>query len=233
MLSKTILVLANSLKLGGRCIAGREVCLEEGLFKPSGGWIRPVRPVYGRCQGELYPHDIRLTRGAVPKILDVVRIQFFKYCNDRGQPENWEIRIQTPWTLIGRAPKSVLEQFRESPSALWPDGPQALDRISVRQQLAQANPSSLVMIRPSDLQIYGTIDQYDERAPAKWRGIFRYNGGVYDLAITDDTFTQTAYRRFLIGAATPFGGDCMLCVSLGLPLRNYHYKLIAAIIPIE
>ena len=231
MLLKTILVLANSVKLGGRCIAGREVCLEQGLLKPSGGWIRPVRPVYGQCQGELYPNDIRLPLGAAPKILDVVTIQFYKYCNDRGQPENWEIRIQTPWLLIGRAPKSVLEQVCEAPKALWPDNPQALDRISVRKQLAQANPSSLVMIRPRDFRIYGTIDQHDERAPAKWRGVFRYNKKVYDLAITDDTFTQTAYRRFSIGDPKPFGGDCMLCISLALPLRNYHYKLIASIIP--
>jgi hypothetical protein len=233
MIVKTILVLANSVKNGGRCIAGREVRVKEGRIEPAGGWIRPVRPVIRKCKGELYWLDIRLPDNKEPRPLDVVAIPLAKQCNDPGQPENWEIVMGQPWSRVTQAPASSLHMFLEEPSGLWISNSNQTDRISVRRQQARANSPSLVLIRPSDLRIH----PHSSDRKIKWRGVFRYADYDYDLKITDDAFTADALPRFPLGQVTPLTGHNLLCISLGTAFRGYrdredqHYKLIASIIP--
>lgn len=233
MVLKTILVLANSVKLGGRCIAGREVRFEKGSIKPAGGWIRPVRPVSGKCKGELYWLDIRLADNKTPQPLDVVSIPLAAASNDPGQPENWQIQIGQAWARVTQAPASSLDMFLEQPSGLWISNSEKTDRISVRKQQARAKSPSLVLIRPSDLRIYS---EYGRRT-ISWRGIFRYGNLEYNLKITDDAFTNSAIKRFPIGQVSPLEGNSLLCISLGTPFKGFadredqHYKLIASIIP--
>src|SRR3954454_3491042 len=87
--SKTIVVLANSRKISGRCVAGKEVA-GTGF----GNWIRPVsaRPV-----GELSEGDRQFQDGTDPKLLDVITIPMSKHSPHGFQTENHEIDDQFYW----------------------------------------------------------------------------------------------------------------------------------------
>src|ERR1700744_6789351 len=69
--SKTILVLANSRKISGRCVAGKEL-----VGTGFGGWIRPVSL---RPAGELSEADRQFQDGTDPKLLDVVEIPMSRH----------------------------------------------------------------------------------------------------------------------------------------------------------
>jgi hypothetical protein len=232
MTTKTILVLANSLKRNARCIAGREVVFVDGTPNPSGGWIRPVNPPRRADHGQLFVNDVRLPCGRITQVLDVVTIPFTTRRSDPGQPENWEILPLTPWTLIGSACKSVLPIFAESPNGLWLDKLKTPDRISTKRHEARINASSLALIGPVILRIFRKpMPDHDI-----WRGLFTYQSQDYNLKITDDTFTKMHASAFPINKVTSVDAERFLCISLGRPYQapdDYspqHYKLIAAII---
>jgi hypothetical protein len=63
---KTIICLANSRKLTGRCVAGKEI-----IDNKIGAWIRPVS---ARPTGELSEEERRFPRGQDPKLLDVIKV---------------------------------------------------------------------------------------------------------------------------------------------------------------
>src|SRR5712692_1082271 len=85
-----IICLANSRKLGGRCVAGLRV---DGL-----GWLRPVGAL---PDGTLYPPDYTLADGTEAALLDLVQIGIRARRPAPHQPENWVIG-GTPWTLLSR-----------------------------------------------------------------------------------------------------------------------------------
>lgn len=61
-----ILVLANSIKKGGRCIAGRELLRRQTGWR-LGPWVRPVSDAEG---GTLHPPHMALDSGGEPSVLD-------------------------------------------------------------------------------------------------------------------------------------------------------------------
>src|SRR5436190_9291503 len=90
MQSKFIVVLANSVKSSGRCLAGKEV-FDNGKTWNVGEWIRPVATKEG---GELNAYLMSLALGHDPKLLEVIEIPFLKAAPLSCQPENW--LIETP-----------------------------------------------------------------------------------------------------------------------------------------
>ncbi len=78
--SKTIICLANSRKMTGRCVAGKEIAGGK-----IGGWIRPVSV---RPAGELSEEDRRFQNGQDPKLLDVIRIPMIEHRPYGFQKEN-------------------------------------------------------------------------------------------------------------------------------------------------
>lgn len=239
MPTKTILVLANSVKKSpGRCIAGREIDL-SGKGAKVGSWLRPVSSSGEGEEGELIPsRHCTLDSGGTPRVLDIVEVPLVGPRADPGQPENWEVVSGTPWKRVKRVSSANLGTLEESPKDLWIDGGPKTDRISEQAQLAKPSSPSLVLIRPGMFRVsmwteYNDFKGYNQH---KTRGIFTYSGVDYSLAITDDVFTSTHCpkhdgRRH--DFRPPFGDDCLLCVSLGSPFNGYHYKLIAAVIPLK
>ena len=85
-----ILVVANSRKTGGRCVAG--VSLRNG---------RLVRPVSPRGNGELSDRECGVG-GRTPRLLEVVSFAHRGPEDDPAQPENVVI-ANAPWKLEGLA----------------------------------------------------------------------------------------------------------------------------------
>ncbi len=85
-----VICLANSRKLGGRCIAGLRV--------DDSGWLRPVGTL---PDGTLYPPNYTLSDGTVAAPLDVVQIGIRAHRPLTHQPENWVVDGST-WTLLSR-----------------------------------------------------------------------------------------------------------------------------------
>src|ERR1700742_4747290 len=89
---KRIICLANSRKISGRCIAGKEIA-----GKGFGGWIRPVS---NRLTGELSEYDRHYENGVDPKLLDVIDIQMTQHAPHGFQTENHVIDERAYWSLV-------------------------------------------------------------------------------------------------------------------------------------
>jgi len=88
MSTKTLLILANSHKRGGRCIAGREV-----LWLPDGRWhFGPwVRPVSAHGTGELDHEETIRADGSQVQVLEFANVALAQNQQDECQPESWII----------------------------------------------------------------------------------------------------------------------------------------------
>ncbi|MGH8387551.1 MAG: dual OB domain-containing protein, partial [Pseudomonas sp.] len=88
--NKTIVCLANSRKLSGRCVAGLELT--------SGGKSIWIRPVSSRLGGELSDNDRRYKNGQEVQVLDKVSIVFKGPIPHGFQPENHLIDDEEYWS---------------------------------------------------------------------------------------------------------------------------------------
>jgi hypothetical protein len=100
--SKRIICLANSRKISGRCVAGKEIDGNGGF----GGWIRPVSL---RPAGELSEADRQFQDGTDPKLLDVVDIRMVRHVPHGFQTENHAIDDQIYWSLIRKCTPADLK----------------------------------------------------------------------------------------------------------------------------
>ena len=126
MTMKTIVVLANSMKKGGRCLAGKEVQMSDGKVEKFGGWIRPISAghleVAGKSEGgQVTELEMRqnLNRTALPAILEILEIPFSRAVGLPDQPENWEVEQGKPWRSLGLCSSELLPRMADTPAILW------------------------------------------------------------------------------------------------------------------
>ena len=86
---KRILCLANSRKLSGRCIAGREIIADN----PE-AWIRPVSK---REHQEVSEEESRYEDGTEPAVLDVINVPLVGPHPHLYQQENWLLDPDYYW----------------------------------------------------------------------------------------------------------------------------------------
>lgn len=228
---KTIICLANSRKLGERCVAGIEVAnhrrgplsaLRDVL--PS----RPTRPIWVRPvsstdTGELSAHDRQYVDGSEPDVLDIIRMTLIGPQPHRYQTENWLIDPDCSWIKIGQVGWKELLQYEERPQTLWVNGFSKGDGENncVPGRRANSLTHSLKLIRVDSLALYVHYAYKKRVIDAQ----FAYLGHDYRLRVTDPV-SASAYRA--VGAYDL--GEAFLTVSLGEPFYGYVYKLVAAII---
>lgn len=234
MVTKRVLILANSIKKSARCVAGREF-LEDASDTRLGQWIRPVS---GLDEGELKTEHFRLRSGESARVLDIVDMDLVSHKNDPGQPENWLLADKAPWTKVRSLLATSVASLQEDPPNLWMESNSRSNRIAVDAQSRRNPQSSIVMIRPSNLK----IELWRERNPwrdyvqRKTQAAFRYRGQDYSLSLTDPVFSQqhcSNHPKEEEGVQTivpPCRDNCLLCVSLTPPFNGYHYKLVATVL---
>lgn len=220
---KRILCLANSRKLSGRCIAGKEI-LGNGEI---GGWVRPVS---ARESEEVSEWERQYEDGSDPRLLDVIDVRLLKASPKSYQQENWLLDPEYYWEKVRSATATELSQYVDTADSLWIDGYSTVngnnDRIPLEQASSITDSLRLVKVENLELQVsQPRIEFGSYRRSAQGR--FRHNGVDYWLRVTDPVYERQYLRQ--PNGCYPIG-ECFLTVSLGEPYRGYAYKLIAAII---
>jgi hypothetical protein len=115
-ITKTLLVMANSIKKGGRCVAGLEIAHTESDGYKLEEWIRPVDA--NQDEGTIPIHRT-IIAGLELKTLDLVKIRFTRPANDPLHPEDFEIDTSVKWQSDGAMTKDVLERLADESEDLW------------------------------------------------------------------------------------------------------------------
>lgn len=117
---KRIGCFANSRKLGGRCIAGKE-WLTDGL---PGQWIRPVSD---REFEEVSVYEQRYRDGREPRVLDIMDVPVLWANPKTFQQENWLIDSAHRWGKAGRICWEDLPTWIDENAPLWVNGNSSRD----------------------------------------------------------------------------------------------------------
>jgi|25_taG_2_1085351.scaffolds.fasta_scaffold02459_3 hypothetical protein len=211
-MNETIVILANSVKNGEHCVAGK--CLKNK------NWFRPVGESNGKA---LSRQQIQVTNSGfngsyAVKPLQKIDMKFLQHVPLINQPENWLIDNQWQWVQYYNIRFSDLVNYLDTPTDLWGhDNKVSYASIESKSTLIE---SSLYLVKVTELQLYD--DPKYEYLKRKAR--FNYNGCPYDLSVTDPAFDSIFQEGVIINSA-------ILCISLGEPfsIDNCCYKLVASI----
>lgn len=221
---KKIACLANSFKIAGRCVAGREI-LEDGTF---GDWIRPVskRPTTELQLWEcIYPNNDQ------PKLLDIIEIPLLNPAPHHHQTENHVIDNTREWVKTGELHWPSLQLLEDRPRTLWINS----DRTTtgrfncVSRGEAATQRHSLLLIKPRTLTIQIVAKPAAGKFYRSHQADFQYNGCRYNLKLTDPAAIE-AFQSKPGGAYSL--QHAYLCVSLTEPYdkdNNRCHKIVAAV----
>lgn len=215
-----MIVLANSRKPGGRCVAG--------ISMDSGVWIRPVTA--RSSTGALSERDCRVgNRMARP--LDVVRFAYSSRVGDPAQPENVTIEEQD-WELLREISPAVAYPLLRPHLA---PGPALLGGTEkgVDDRVAKAGmDASLTLVEPDSITFRAQDNPFKPVRQA--RAIFEIAGQRYDLSITDRVVAPVVKQLedgdYTAGQLGFEGGHTVLTVSLAESFKGAFWKLAAAVL---
>lgn len=224
-----IIVLANSRKHSGRCVAG--------LRTDGQGWIRPIAD---SIEGTLHPRHYLLNNGSEPQLLDVIRVKVTHARPEKHHPENWIISFAF-WELVSRPAPPLLWTILQShlitgPSLLG----NVLDRVPYAAFETSPTENSLALVEPEDFRWVVKTNPSGER---RVRIAFTLHDAPYDLSLTDPKTEQRLLGQpdgIYPYAAAGFSARTfpLLTISLSEPFRKSLsdapscFKLAAAVLPV-
>ncbi len=220
--SKRIVCLANSRKLAGRCIAGR-----EWLEASPGGWIRPVS---AREHQEVSEYERQYQDGSDPRVLDVLDVPVLEPKPEAWQTENWLLDPDEYWEKVGQVSPKELADLVDPVEPLWVDGHHTFngrhDKIPMGLMADVSTSLRLIHVPSGTLRVFAPGDAFGNtkrRVQCK----FRHAGTRYAIWVTDPNYE----RRHLAmpDGAYPLGAS-YLTLSIGEPYGDACYKLVAAIV---
>lgn len=231
---RDIVILANSRRHNGHCIAGKDINTDE--------WIRPIN-ILGRGQTRidqaafLDSDFLKLVGDPVgPRLLDCVRIGFGKKCGNYCQPENQYID-GNPWEKLQSFSHTRIPGLIDGPSTRF---------IGKDDQYSDYIPSSEIKIRPlkhslnfiritRNFNYTEIIHTISFRGNPQHRLKFEYESKVYNLVITDYAYEHlTPELRYDYDKIFE---DCYVTIGVGEVYKpqsrneELHYRLIVGIIP--
>src|SRR5262245_34918019 len=115
MAAKTIVVLANSVKKSGRCLAGKELNW-SGSEWTVGRWIRPVANETG---AEVTVYSMTRALGREPRLLEIVELPLEGPVPQPDQPENWLLNGGARWKSVGTFSQADIFKLLDTPDRLW------------------------------------------------------------------------------------------------------------------
>lgn len=205
-----MVVLANSRKHNGYCLAGK------GL--ENGQWIRPVSNL---PTGEVTHIDTLYADGAQIQPLDIVQFDPGEMRRHPHQPEN-VLFEHFHWEKVGRVSFEELEDFRDNHLGFL-EGGETRKNDRVTEPRAQDFGESLGLIYAINAKLVVVQKEYRQQL----RILFKHEGISFNLVVTD----RQAEREYLNREGTEhLLPRAYICVSLGEPFHEYCYRLAACII---
>lgn len=222
MPTKRIVCLANSRKLQGRCVAGREI-----VAGGPGPWIRPVS---ARHHQEVSEYERQYQNGSDPKLLDVIDVPLLTHRPKDFQQENWLLDPKYYWTKVDTYSWEDLEQFSDPGGSLWRNGSHTYngqnDQIPEQQAAEETSSLKLIHVDAVRLRVFAPGEAFGN-AKRRVQAGFRFSGAQYSLWVTDPNIE----RPYLAGEDGYYElGECYLTISLGEPFNDHCYKLVAAVV---
>lgn len=210
--------LANSLKRGGRCIAGVEVTIDDSrnwtvVRKADGSpkWIRPIDETteFG---------EIRIGEAQFIPLLSVVKLKSIVPIPNQAHTEDVHY---TMMQVVGKvkASNEVLQQFVDNiHQVVFYGTDRAIDIPTYA-----AGDHSLMFVRADGAEIVADVRE----DKTHYRMLMGYYGVTYDLSVTDPYYIELLNEKRVIIGKQP---DVYVTLSLGLVYEERHHKLIAAVI---
>jgi len=204
-----IIILANSRKMGHRCIVGLDI--------RTGKWLRPC---YGEGD-EGIPWNVRQINGQEPQLLDVVEIPLGSDGPHLDyQPENRYL-LDGSWSKVDTVKPGQIFKYCEEDELLLHNADRRIhmDRLL---SLPSNDRKSLCLIK---VHVNFSTEE-DVHRRKRVNASFRYSAYEYRIPVTDYEFE----RQF--PADKTAEADCLLTISLGQPFKsdNCCYKFVAGVI---
>ena len=217
-ITKRIVCLANSRKMQGRCVAGRE--LNAGVV---GAWIRPVSGGGLRIRAPI-------SRWGDPRVLDIIQVPLIEARPKDYQQENWLLDPQLYWAKRGTLGWADLSSLQDRRGPLWINGNSSYnglnDRIPLVQAIQLRSSLKLIHVGSLELKVFVPGEAFGN-TKRRVQARFAFDGVDYWLWVTD----PIVERQYL---AEPDGeytvGKAYLTISIGEPYQDYCYKLVATVI---
>jgi hypothetical protein len=231
---RDIVILANSRRHNGHCIAGKDLS--------TGQWIRPIN-VIGKGQTRLdqsafLDSDFKTLTGnnSSPGLLDCLRIGLGKNCPLYYQPENVFIDA-TRWETLSHCSLHAITKFVDrSESCCLQDDDPYYKTIPAKDLMTNPPKTSLSMIRLNrklnNIEVEHTTKQGKN---PQHRLHFNYGSKRYDFPITDYNYETLVSKSQ--NDDTRIFDDCFVTIGLGEKFSPYdtnlelHYRFIVGIIP--
>ncbi|MFL5347915.1 MAG: dual OB domain-containing protein [Hyalangium sp.] len=220
---KTFVCFANSRKLAGRCVAGK-----EWRNKKPGQWLRPISD---RQHEEISAYERRYQDGSDPELLDIIKIPLLDPRPRDHQVENHLIDSSQSWEKVGRLEWDALEKWVDSPKILWRNNSSSRAGCNDRVILAEAQACSgslyLLKLDSMSIQVFAPGASFGD-SKRRVQGKFYYNKILYELWITD----PLVEKQYLAESDGEYEvGESYVTVSLGeMNKDGYCYKLVAGLV---
>jgi DNA-binding MarR family transcriptional regulator len=222
---REIIILANSIKHNGRCIAGKDI--------KSGEWVRIVPLNENRAFTDAELYELYGDRKG-PELLDIISIAFSYKKPLNYHPEDEYIKSESKWEKTGSI-ANVEDINKLVDTEDWVSNTTNISGKSDRIESAHFDTNKLLI----SLQLI-RLDGYKNRPVIKYqykqnknyyrpRLCFDLNGYNYDLVVT-----YPKYRILNDDPGPESLGNCYIVVGLSEGYEDgYHYKLVVGIIPIK
>ena len=220
--SITFVCLANSRKMSGRCVAGKQL--------ETGHWLRPVST---RAEGELSEEERRYCDGSDPKLLHIITVECKEPQPKDYQSENIIIDDLFYWERVGVASWADLGRLVDpAPGILWVNGDSTYhglnDKVEYQRAIQFDYSLRLIHVPRLRLRVFASGAQFGNPKRSV-QAQFVCDRQQYYLKVTDPEI-----ERAYLAVAQEYHdlSDCFLTISLGEPCPhdNCCYKLVAAII---
>lgn len=207
--------LANSYKEGGRCVAGIEV---DNHNKPKikNGNPKWIRPVCSTLHGEI-PTDLV----AHLNLLDIIEIDTTDSPDEKNYQSENVYFSENSIKVVDRFDLGNLQTLLDDRRLIFDSRGKALS-----QEFIEGLSYSLMFIRTNEFKILYKPSE-DRAKKIQIRMLFCFHGNEYDFPVTDPVFL---HKYQVNRNSIDQYNEANLCVSVGIPWNNWHYKLIAGII---
>ena len=248
--TKTIVVLADSWKKGGKCLAGKELRMDGSRIVGVDQWIRPISTAHietpGKSEGgQVTDLEIQraLGRPSGPRMLEIIDMAFSGPCATSEQPENWSLDLNVRWTSRGTLKWEHIDMLVDQPAELWDSSGHGWNRVDGGYENRPGFQSLYCMKAGSP--IIAEVGSRPVKKGSPEQKLYKtlklpYGYLTHDFTISDPVFEAAHKSQYpAIGEPSkelPIPAGTLVTVSLtpavsftGAP-PLYHYKMAAAII---